>query len=112
LQRTPCTTAAAAAAPPRRSQHIFVDPDAPRDDYKLTYNCLACPDNPKTYNDGYHIIHHANSRLHWSEMPAAFVQQLELHDDKDGERWCRRVSSECCQSTLVLSIAVLWFQCC
>uniref|UniRef100_A0A383V8J9 Fatty acid desaturase domain-containing protein n=2 Tax=Tetradesmus obliquus TaxID=3088 RepID=A0A383V8J9_TETOB len=65
------------------SQHIFVDLDAPRDDYKLTYNCLACPDNPKTYNDGYHIIHHANSRLHWSEMPAAFVQQLELHDAKD-----------------------------
>lgn len=65
------------------SQHIFVDPDAPRDDYKLTYNCLACPDNPKTYNDGYHVIHHANSRLHWSEMPAAFVQQLELHDAKD-----------------------------
>lgn len=63
-----------------------MDPDAPADDYRLTYNCLACPDNTRTYNDGYHIIHHANSRLHWSELPSAFIQQLQLHDDKDGEQ--------------------------
>lgn len=62
-----------------------MDPAAPDDDYKLTYNCLACPDNSRTYNDGYHILHHANSRLHWSELPSAFIQQLHLHDDKDGE---------------------------
>lgn len=68
-----------------QSQHIFVDPSAPADDYKLAYNCLACPDNSRTYNDGYHIIHHTNSRLHWSELPSTFIQQLQLHDDKDGE---------------------------
>jgi hypothetical protein len=69
----------------RRSQHVFVDPDSPADDYKLTYNCLACPDNARTFNDGYHVLHHANSRLHWSELPAAFLQQLALHDARDGE---------------------------
>ncbi|KAF8063047.1 REE1 [Scenedesmus sp. PABB004] len=74
-----------AATPLRRhrSQHVFVDPSAPRDDYRLTYNCLACPDNARTFNDGYHILHHANSRLHWSELPAAFLQQLALHDERD-----------------------------
>eukprot|EP00879_Flechtneria_rotunda_P006238 GHRR01006557.1.p1 GENE.GHRR01006557.1~~GHRR01006557.1.p1 ORF type:complete len:253 (+),score=90.81 GHRR01006557.1:1174-1932(+) len=65
------------------SQHIFVNPDKPRDDYCLTYNCLACPDNAKTYNDGYHIMHHANSRLHWSELPSAFLDQLDKHDERD-----------------------------
>jgi hypothetical protein len=68
-----------------RSQHIFVNPSSPADDYSLTYNCLACADNSKTYNDGYHILHHANSRTHWSELPSAFLQQLQTHDDKDGE---------------------------
>lgn len=29
---------------------MFVDPDRPHDDYLLTYNCLACPDNARTYN--------------------------------------------------------------
>jgi len=70
--------------PNPRSQHVFVDPDTPADDYTLTYNCLACPDNARTYNDGYHIVHHANSRLHWSELPARFLQTLEQHDRRDG----------------------------
>lgn len=39
-----------------------MDPASPSDDFSLTYNCLACPDNARTYNDGYHILHHANSR--------------------------------------------------
>ncbi|GBF88896.1 fatty acid desaturase [Raphidocelis subcapitata] len=65
------------------SQHVFVDPDRPDDDYALTYNCLACPDNRKTYNDGFHIIHHANSQLHWSQLPARFLETLDTHDARD-----------------------------
>lgn len=38
---------------------MFVDPDTPADDYTLTYNCLACPDNQKTYNDGWAGVQHA-----------------------------------------------------
>lgn len=64
---------------------MFVDPDTPGDDYTLTYNCLACPDNAKTYNDGYHVVHHANSQLHWSQLPSRFLETLELHDERDGE---------------------------
>ena len=51
-----------------------------------TYNCLACPDNRRTYNDGYHILHHLNSRLHWSELPQRFIDTLAAHDENDGER--------------------------
>ncbi|EFJ49187.1 hypothetical protein VOLCADRAFT_120780 [Volvox carteri f. nagariensis] len=65
------------------SQHIFVDPDDPRNSYRSTYNCLACPDNCRTYNDGYHIIHHLNSRLHWSELPKRFIATMSAHDEND-----------------------------
>jgi hypothetical protein len=49
--------------PARRSQHVFVDPSRPRSDYSLAYNCVACPDNQRTLNDGYHIVHHLNSQV-------------------------------------------------
>ncbi|KAG2450768.1 hypothetical protein HYH02_004605 [Chlamydomonas schloesseri] len=65
------------------SQHVFVDPDQPRNSYRSTYNCLACPDNRRTYNDGYHILHHLNSRLHWSELPQRFIDTLAAHDEND-----------------------------
>ncbi|PNH03607.1 Pumilio 3 [Tetrabaena socialis] len=67
------------------SQHVFVDPHEPGNSYRSTYNCLACPDNRRTYNDGYHIIHHLNSRLHWSQLPQRFVDTLAAHDDNDGD---------------------------
>ena len=35
-----------------------------------------------SYNDGYHIIHHLNSRLHWSLLPQRFIDTLQAHDDK------------------------------
>jgi len=28
--------------------------------------------NQRTFNDGYHILHHQNSRTHWSELPKKF----------------------------------------
>ena len=57
--------------------------------YGSTYNCLACPDNRLTYNDGYHVLHHLNSKLHWSEVPCRFIDTLEAHDVKDGGLICR-----------------------
>lgn len=61
------------------SQHMFVDPRNSRSNYALAYNCIDLPGNRRTFNDGYHIIHHSNARLHWSEMPAAFHNSLDKH---------------------------------
>lgn len=61
------------------AQHIFVDPTNCTSNYALTYNCIDTPVNQTTFNDGYHVIHHANARLHWSEMPGALYAMKERH---------------------------------
>jgi hypothetical protein len=68
-----------------RSQHIFVDSADPSCDYRLAYNVVGCADNQRTFNDGYHIQHHLNSRLHWSELPRRFKETLDEHTKHDGE---------------------------
>ena len=52
----------------------------------MTYSCVAHADNQRSFNDGYHVQHHLNSRLHWSELPARFLQTLPQHAGADGER--------------------------
>ncbi|CAE8725922.1 unnamed protein product, partial [Polarella glacialis] len=61
------------------SQHIFVNPEEYQSNYHLTYNCIDHPTNQTTFNDGYHVIHHLNARLHWSEIPEYFVNNKDKH---------------------------------
>ncbi|KAK9810976.1 hypothetical protein WJX73_002930 [Symbiochloris irregularis] len=63
------------------SQHMFLQPDASpsKSGYKNAYNCVASKDNQLTFNDGYHIQHHLNSQLHWSELPQQFASTLAEH---------------------------------
>lgn len=70
----------------RRSQHMFLQPDASpsKSGYKNAYNCVASLDNKFTFNDGYHIQHHLNSQLHWSELPHQFVATLAEHGRQKG----------------------------
>ena len=52
--------------------------------YHVTYNCVANKDNQYTFNDGYHIQHHLNSQLHWSELPQRFLDTLPEHGHQKG----------------------------
>jgi fatty acid desaturase len=61
------------------AQHIFVNPEDRFSNYALTYNCIDTPVNQTTFNDGYHIIHHLNARLHWADIPQYFYETREKH---------------------------------
>eukprot|EP00440_Ansanella_granifera_P056994 gb/GFBE01061785.1/.p1 GENE.gb/GFBE01061785.1/~~gb/GFBE01061785.1/.p1 ORF type:complete len:162 (+),score=47.35 gb/GFBE01061785.1/:1-486(+) len=63
------------------SQHIFVNPENSHSNYQLTFNCIDTPANKRTFNDGYHVIHHLNARLHWSEIPEYFLKNKDKHND-------------------------------
>lgn len=65
------------------SQHMFLDPSSPESPWGCTFNAMNCEDNKNTFNDGYHIVHHVHSRLHWSEMPSNFMQNLSKYSEKD-----------------------------
>ena len=71
--------------PPLTQDHpdAFLDPAQPESPYGCTYNCINALDNCKTFNDGYHIVHHVNSRLHWSEMPHDFMRNIQKYADQD-----------------------------
>lgn len=77
------------------SNHMFVlPPDAPtpasRYHFNLgnSYNIVDSPFNRKTYNEGYHAIHHAWGHLHWSSIPNKFYEQTKLLQSSQHDVWC------------------------
>ena len=61
----------------RRCQHIFIDPAKPRSAYGMSYNCVNFSGNQRSFNDGYHTMHHLNSKLHWTQLPQQFIHAAE-----------------------------------
>lgn len=56
------------------AQHAFIDPTDPTNPFKNSITCINSLYNKRCFNDGYHIGHHLNSSLHWSEMPTHFLK--------------------------------------
>jgi fatty acid desaturase len=65
-------------------QHIFVDPDDPKNNYKSAYACINTPTNALNFNDGYHIEHHENPGMQWYRLPTYFQSQLAIYAQQDG----------------------------
>ena len=70
-------------------QHALINPAKPRSNFGLTVNCLNSFDNRRTFNDGYHIVHHSNSKLHWTEMPQRFLDTMDKHREEDAWAFVR-----------------------
>ncbi len=58
-------------------QHAFINPESRTRPMDYSLVCLDTPYNQICFNDGYHIQHHENPSLHWSELPHAFDKKCE-----------------------------------
>jgi fatty acid desaturase len=63
--------------------HAFIDPKAPENLYRNSCNIINTFHNKRNFNDGYHIIHHVHSTLHWSELPAEFDSNIDVYARED-----------------------------
>ncbi|MCA9580298.1 MAG: fatty acid desaturase, partial [Myxococcales bacterium] len=58
-------------------QHSFVDTTDPLNAYRNSITCIDSRYNRRCFNDGYHIGHHLDPQMHWSELPVAFEAQRQ-----------------------------------
>jgi fatty acid desaturase len=58
------------------TQHAFVDPVDPDNDFASNIICLNTSYNHKCWNDGYHAVHHIRPGAHYTELPVIFKQML------------------------------------
>jgi fatty acid desaturase len=58
------------------TQHAFVDPEEPENEFASTVVCLNTEYNHKCWNDGYHAVHHLRPGAHYTELPGIFNQML------------------------------------
>jgi fatty acid desaturase len=74
------------------SQHIFVHPSVatmPQNLNSYKFNCALTLqsinhfDNQYAFNDGYHVTHHINSRVHWTELAFYFLKNLEKYAENN-----------------------------
>jgi fatty acid desaturase len=64
-------------------QHAFLNPERPDSGLGNSITCINAGYNKTCFNDGYHIGHHLDSRMHWTEMPNEFRKNLKVYADAD-----------------------------
>lgn len=50
--------------------------------YAITYTCLHSKNNAYTFNDGYHIEHHAHPTCPWYDLPK--IYDAKAYEEYDG----------------------------
>jgi fatty acid desaturase len=64
-------------------QHAFIAPGHPEDPHLSSITCINSRYNRRCFNDGYHIGHHVNARMHWTEHPVELEKNLAEYARKD-----------------------------
>lgn len=57
-------------------QHTFIDPSDPGNHFRNSITVINVKFNHKCWNDGYHISHHIDPTMHWTEHPRYFREHL------------------------------------
>jgi fatty acid desaturase len=65
------------------AQHAFIDAADPSSAYKNSITCINCRYNTRCFNDGYHIGHHLQPTMHYSEYPAEFETNIDRYAEED-----------------------------
>jgi fatty acid desaturase len=58
-------------------QHTFICPEEPGNHFKNSITCINVKFNQRCWNDGYHISHHIDPTMHWTEHPFYFREHLD-----------------------------------
>jgi fatty acid desaturase len=65
------------------AQHAFIGADRPGHPLGGSLTCVGTRYNRRCFNDGYHAVHHAVPRCHWTDHPAEFENRLEEYGRSD-----------------------------
>ena len=57
-------------------QHAFISQEDPGNHFQNSITCINVKFNHKCWNDGYHISHHIDPTMHWTEHPAYFQKHI------------------------------------
>lgn len=49
----------------------------------LAYQAMNHFDNQLGFNDGYHVTHHLNSQVHWTDLPYEFLKNIDKYAEHD-----------------------------
>ena len=58
----------------------------PENIYESTMNYLNPVENFFLFNGGYHVAHHINPNIHWSELPRFYKKEVSPNIDQQYEK--------------------------